>query len=114
MSGLKRSDVNINNHSVFTFEIFRYLPQVLTAPAASAILEIAGFKDAPSFIKDADFCSGDDPVVFSDEVMVLFTRLADNGITYREDRTVSVNIRFNQKRRSESDDRCLVVSNLDC
>ena len=82
---LKRPDVNINRHLVFAFEILWYLPQVLTARAASAILEIAGFKNVSCFINNCDFRSGNGPAVFRYEILVLLAGLADNGKTYRED-----------------------------
>jgi len=61
---LERPEVNINEHSEFAFKILWYLPQVLTAGAASAILETAGFKNVSCFINDFNFSSGNGPVVF--------------------------------------------------
>jgi hypothetical protein len=47
---LKRPCVNIKNHLIFAFEILWYLPQVLQAVAASAVLEFTGFEYISCFI----------------------------------------------------------------
>lgn len=61
---LERPEVNINEHPAFAFEILWYLPQVLSASSASAILEAAGFKDVLCFINYFNFRFGNGPVVF--------------------------------------------------
>ena len=75
---LKRPCVNIKNHLVFAFEILWYLPQVLQAVAASAVLEFTGFEYISCFIQDVDFRPGYSPAVLFYEASVLLACLAEN------------------------------------
>ena len=80
---LKRPHVDIQLNLEFSFEILWYLPQVPPACAASAVFEFAGFENFPCFVQDSEFCPGDAAIVFCYGYLVLFSSLADDGITYR-------------------------------
>jgi hypothetical protein len=47
-----RSEAKVYQHPILAFEIIWYSPRVLTAGAASAVLELVGYKYVSCFVYD--------------------------------------------------------------